>query len=198
VATVASVTVLFLGPSDSATFAYLREVGENVTQLADPLDAEMLHAATPDSLVSHGYRHILKREVFELVPVAINLHISYLPWNRGADPNLWSWLEGTPKGVSVHHMDEGIDTGAVIAQRKVEFGPGETLASSYRRLQEEIVSLLKTNWLSIRAGTAEARPQQGRGSFHRVADRTAVAHLLTRGWDTPVADLDGLLAHKLD
>src|SRR5690606_983365 len=76
-----------------------------------------------DLLVSFGYRHILK----DLSVPAVNIHISMLPWNRGADPNFWSWLDHTPKGVTVHLMDQGIDTGPIIAQREVAFGFGQTL-----------------------------------------------------------------------
>ena len=43
--------------------------------------------------------------------------MSYLPWNRGADPNFWSILEDTPKGVTIHIMDESIDTGDILYQK---------------------------------------------------------------------------------
>lgn len=46
----------------------------------------------------------------------MNLHISYLPWNKGADPNFWSCIDGTPAGVTLHHIDAGVDTGDIIAQ----------------------------------------------------------------------------------
>jgi len=43
-----------------------------------------------DLVISYGYRHILKKEIIESSKAPIvNLHISYLPWNRGAHPNFW-------------------------------------------------------------------------------------------------------------
>ena len=39
----------------------------------------------------------------------VNLHISYLPFNRGSHPNYWSFVENTPKGVSIHEIDEQIE-----------------------------------------------------------------------------------------
>eukprot|EP00392_Amoebophrya_sp_AT5.2_P019205 g19951.t1 len=63
-----------------------------------------------DYCVSYGYRHIIRTPVIEGMfdrKRIINLHISYLPYNRGADPNLWSILERTPPGVTIHHIDEG-------------------------------------------------------------------------------------------
>ena len=58
-----------------------------------------------DCIVSFGYRHLLRSDSIAAVGGnAVNLHISMLPWNRGADPNLWSWLENTPRGASMHWM----------------------------------------------------------------------------------------------
>ncbi len=183
--------VLFLGPDDSLVLDFLKSTESQVEQTADPLDEAFLDRHAADFLVSHGYRHILRPDVLKRFPRrAVNLHISYLPWNRGADPNLWSFIENTPKGVSIHYLDAGIDTGDVIAQRLVEFGPAETLRSSYSRLQAEIARLFAEHWSRIRTGGCSATKQVGPASFHRIADREKVAHLLTNGWDTPVADLE--------
>jgi methionyl-tRNA formyltransferase len=183
--------VLFLGPVDSPVLDFLKSAESQVVQTADRLDEAFLNRNPADFLVSHGFRHILGPDVLKRFPRrAVNLHISYLPWNRGADPNLWSFIENTPKGVSIHYLDAGIDTGDVIAQRSVEFGSTETLRSSYARLQAEIARLFAEHWSRIRTGRCGAVKQAGPGSFHRIADREKVAHLLTNGWDTPVADLE--------
>lgn len=182
--------VLFLGPEGSPTLAHLIETGEDVDFTADPVDPDAIRRAHPEFLVSHGYRHIIKPDVLGLVPDrAINFHIAYLPWNRGADPNLWSWIDDTRKGVTIHYIDENVDTGDIIAQREVEFGHGETLASSYARLQAEMLRLFVEQWPLIRSGGCERRSQQGPGSVHRLADRQRVEHLLVAGWDTPVEGL---------
>ena len=69
-----------------------------------------------DFLISYGYKFILKNDILSLFKkAAINLHISYLPYNRGSDPNFWSFMENSPKGVSIHYMDAGLDTGDIIA-----------------------------------------------------------------------------------
>ena len=78
--------VLFLGREGSPTLAHLIEIGEDVDFTADPIDPGVVQRARPQFLVSHGYRHIIKPDVLALVPDrAINLHIAYLTWNRGAD-----------------------------------------------------------------------------------------------------------------
>lgn len=89
-----------------------------------------------DLIVSYDWPKIIN---LEGIP-GINLHIAYLPYNRGADPNLWSWLENTPKGITIHWMDASIDTGNILVQKKFsdEKLAEMTLSESYRFLHEEI------------------------------------------------------------
>ena len=66
------------------------------------------------------------------------MHISLLPWNRGYHPNIWSFLEDTPKGVTIHYINEGIDTGDIIVQKEIVIDEDkETLKSSYEILHEK-------------------------------------------------------------
>lgn len=113
----------------------------------------------------------------------VNLHISYLPWNRGADPNLWSYIDGTPKGVTIHYLDTGLDTGDIIAQWEIE-PYGETLAETYVDLQAEIKILFILNWDKIKRRTAGIK-QTGKGTYHQVKDRV----ILANGWDTEIKTL---------
>mgnify|MGYP001619173875 CR=1 FL=1 len=182
--------ILFLGYSDSPLIDYLRSSGDEIVVMTARLTPEILRGCEPDWIVSYGYRYIISPTLLALYPDQfINLHIAYLPWNRGADPNLWSWIGSTPKGVTIHYIDKGVDTGDIIAQREVAFGDQETLASSYARLQAEIQKLFREVWPGIKAGVASRQPQVGKGSYHCVADRERVEHLLTGGYDTPTRNL---------
>lgn len=184
--------VLFLGPADSPLLAWLRSQGGGVEQTDGRIDAAFVRAGGFRAVVSYGYRHILKADVLAAMPaVAVNLHVSLLPWNRGADPNFWSFVDNTPKGVTIHCLAEGVDTGDILAQKEVAFGPGEhTLASTYARLQDEIQDLFKARWPAILAGTCPRRPQVGEGSLHRMKDKDMLAHLLSDGWNTSVRVLE--------
>ena len=115
-----------------------------------------------DWLVSFGHRRVISAKA--LAPYgghAINLHISALPWNRGAHPNYWAWRDGTPHGVTLHRMIARLDEGDIIAQRRLVFGPGFTLETSWLRLMAEARAMFMEFWPELRAP---------RGSFHRVAD----------------------------
>jgi len=135
-------------------------------------------------VVSYGYRHILKKNVINSssAPI-INLHISYLPWNRGAHPNFWSFYDSTPSGVSIHLIDEGVDTGPIIYQRYVNFTKNESsFSKTYKRLVAEIELLFKENIEEIISLGFTAVPQRRRGTYHRVSDLP----IDFAGWDSEI------------
>lgn len=148
-----------------------------------------------DFVVVYGHREILREPVLSWFPHRIvNLHISLLPWNRGADPNFWSWFDDTPKGVSLHFVDEGIDTGPVIAQREYHFwtSPTDTLATTYHRLQGHAIALFAQMWPVVRTGKAIAVRQRGAFTYHRSADKKPFFAKLPKGWGTPVRDVEAM------
>lgn len=93
--------------------------------------------------------------------------------------------------MTIHYIDNRIDTGDILAQKEVEMKNNDTLKTSYERLSIEIEQLFKIVWPEIREGKLKAIPQPKGGSFHRLRDKKAFGHLLTDGWDTPVANLIG-------
>ncbi len=178
--------VLFLSPHKHL-IPFIESFDDEVTQTIEPLNDEILEGI--DFIISYGYRHIIKKPILEqFKDRAINLHISYLPWNRGADPNLWSFLEDTPKGVTIHYLDDGIDTGDIITQDEIEYYPDDTLKTTYKRLSETIESLFKLYWADIRTGNINSLPQL---TFHRSKDKEKYQHLLSKGWDTPISEILG-------
>jgi len=184
--------VLFLGPEDSPLIAWLLEQGEQVIQTADKLSLPFIREGKFTSLVSYGYKHILRKDILDKFPgKAINLHVSYLPWNRGADPNFWSFVEDTPKGVTIHYLNDGVDAGDIIVQKNLNFDlDAETLATSYEKLQVAIQDLFKQNWNNIKNGVCPRQEQVGKGSAHKVKDKEGLLHLLKDGWNTPILALD--------
>ena len=132
----------------------------------------MMRKLKPSLVISYNYNYIIKPDVIALLPdKIINLHISLLPWNRGASPNFWSFIDDTPKGVTIHQIDSGLDTGAIIVQKQMFFDENkETLASSYQKLQDAIQELFKNNFDNIfnRKYTVEFTKEKG--TLHRTAD----------------------------
>lgn len=124
-----------------------------------------------DWIISYGYRHIIKKDIIDNIPnPIINLHISYLPFNRGSHPNYWSFVDKTPKGVTIHIIDYGIDTGPILVQKECYFSKKDTLKSSYNKLKTEIEKLFFNNFDKIVSGELKAKKQIGIGTYHRKSD----------------------------
>ena len=101
------------------------------------------------------FAYVVNDDFIELFPKGcINLHPALLPHNRGRFPNIWSIVSKTPAGVTLHYIDEGIDTGDVIAQKEVPVEVTDTGAELF------IAGLRLKDWsCSRRLG-----PRSGRGS----------------------------------
>jgi methionyl-tRNA formyltransferase len=184
--------ICYLGPERPGFEWYLQQWGDTVERQDGPfIDRDY------DRLVSWGYRHILSPDVVSAYKGrAVNLHISYLPWNRGADPNFWSWYDHTPKGVTVHYIDEGIDTGEIITQYRVWFTGDPTLATSYNELQQAMFRTFSAVWPFLRA-TKDfwlAGYPKGKGTFHTASELMAIQKhdkaLRYWGWDIPVGYIE--------
>lgn len=143
--------ILFLTNNDNALSLYnwLAE-REKVVLFRELLLEEDINRLNPKLIISYNYKPIIKSAVIDLcdrkeIPI-LNLHISYLPWNKGLNPNYWSFVENTTKGVTIHRIVRGIDEGAILYRKEVKFDAlEETFASTYQKLNEEIVSLFITN-----------------------------------------------------
>jgi methionyl-tRNA formyltransferase len=139
--------------------------------LRDPAVLARIAALGADLALSVYFGYLLRPEFLALFGSVLNLHPALLPYNRGAHPNVWSIVDGTPAGVTLHHVDPGVDTGDIVAQAEITVEPIDTAETLYARLEAASLALLAATWPAIRAGTATRRPQPaGHGSSHRVRD----------------------------
>ncbi len=141
-------------------------------RLQEPEVLSAIERLAPDIAVSVFFGYILRPAFLSLPPAGcINLHPALLPYNRGAHPNVWSIIEGTPAGVTLHYIDAGVDTGDIIAQREIEVEPIDTAETLYRRLERACIDVFTEAWPSIRAGKApRAKQPSCAGSCHRARD----------------------------
>lgn len=97
---------------------------------------DLIKQYKPDLLVSILGNQIFKKQIFELAPKGcLNLHTALLPKYRGLMPTFWV-MKNNEKytGVSVFYVDQGIDSGPILVQEKVEIG---------ERTQEELIRYTK-------------------------------------------------------
>jgi methionyl-tRNA formyltransferase len=107
-------------------------------RIKDRLAIEEIRALQPDVIVVMAYGQILPRDVLQIPPVAcLNLHASLLPRWRGAAPIQAAIAAGDREtGITVIYMDEGLDTGDILLQCKIDISPTETGGSLHDRLGE--------------------------------------------------------------
>lgn len=177
--------VLLLSPYGENIARVIKDAGDEVH---NSFDGGLYH---PDFIVMFGWRKILKGLTLHFYKEKIiNIHASLLPWNRGAHPNFWSWYDDTPKGVSIHFVDEGVDTGPIIASEMTFFDKDhETLKSTYDHLLQQAEGIFERMWPAIRRGTTGLRQAPESGSFHKKKDLEPIWPKLSKGWDTPVAEV---------
>jgi methionyl-tRNA formyltransferase len=142
---------------------------------------EYLKIFQVDYFILAWWSYILKKEIISLPKFGvINFHPSFLPYNRGKHPNFWTIVEDTPFGVTLHFIDEGIDTGDIIFQKAIEKTWEDTGQTLYEKATEEIIKLFKDSYPCIREHNYKKIPQlKAEGTFHlaREIDKVCVIDL---------------------
>ena len=120
-----------------------------------------LASLEPETIVVAAYGRILPSGVLELPPKGlVNIHPSLLPRHRGPSPVVTALLEGdATAGITLMLMDEGMDTGPVLAQRQVPILPQETAGLLTERLFREGAELLVETLPAWEAGRVVPTPQ---------------------------------------
>jgi len=131
-------------------------------------ELDVVRSLEPTVVVSAGFRHIVPEDILAVPDRgAVNLHKSYLPYNRGANPNVWSIIDDHPAGVSVHYMTGEVDAGPIIDRREVPVYPDDTGRDLYDRLEGAQYEQFTDVWPDIRDGSADTTPQNtNAGTYH--------------------------------
>ncbi len=132
----------------------------------------LLKKLRPDYIVSVHFPYIFPREVLEIPRLGtINLHPSYLPYNRGWHTPTWAIMDETPYGATVHFVTEAVDAGDIILQKQIEVRPDDTADSLYKRVKRLEFQVFKEAWPIIVDGTYKRKPQDlKQGTLHKKAE----------------------------
>jgi len=140
-----------------------------VHRLSDPQTVSILAAYQADILCVACFSQRIPRVILDLPRLGcLNVHPSLLPTNRGPVPLFWTFREGHQQtGVTIHLMDEGMDSGDILAQEPIEVPSG----ISYAELELQCAKLggellARTVW-EIDKGIAAPVPQdEARSNYH--------------------------------
>ncbi len=125
-------------------------------RVREPECVAYLRQYKPDIIIVAAFGQILPGEILEMPQYGcVNVHASLLPKYRGAAPIQWAVINGEKySGVTTMRMNEGLDTGDIIEQARVELAPDETGGSLFDRLAEVGAELCVHTMAEIEAGRA--------------------------------------------
>ena len=153
-----------------------RERRSPVHELADRRGLRVLHpgrladpdpfaALSPDVAVVAAYGLILPAAFLEAPRLGcVNIHASLLPRWRGAAPIQRAIMAGDAEtGITVMQMDEGLDTGGILSQRRMPIGPADDAGTVHDALAGMGAALVVETLAEMAAGRCQARPQSDEG-----------------------------------
>ena len=173
---------VFLGMNDAGEKVYdwlnQRDDIEVKALLTEKDQLSLIEELEPDVVISSGFEHKVPEEIIEVPEKGVvNLHPSFLPYNRGAHPYIWPLIEGTPAGVSLHYMNSEIDEGPIIDRREVRVEPDDTAKDLYERLSFEQFEQFKEVWPRIKEGADGSEQRPGDGNTHLREDLDEVSEI---------------------
>lgn len=115
----------------------------------------------PDLIVTAAYGRILTKAVLDVPRLGcINVHGSLLPKYRGAAPIQWALINGDSEtGITTMFMDEGMDTGDILLQRKIAISPDMNCQQLYEKLEMLGAQTLIETLHELEKGTLKRQPQ---------------------------------------
>ena len=125
-------------------------------------------ALAADAAVVAAYGLILPRAILEAPRLGcLNIHASLLPRWRGAAPIQRAMLAGDDEtGITIMQMDEGLDTGAMVAAEATPIGSADTAGALHDRLAEIGARLIVDSLAGLDEGRSRATPQPADGSTY--------------------------------
>ena len=130
-------------------------------RVREPESVAAIGAMGPDVIVVAAYGQILPRELLALPKYGcVNIHASLLPAYRGAAPINWAVINGeTRTGITIMQMDEGMDTGGILAQESIPIDPRDTAGTLTEKLSQIGSRLIVDSLSRIESGKISPVPQ---------------------------------------
>ncbi len=132
-----------------------------VRNINDPEPVGLLRSLRPDLVFCVGWTQLLRREILAIPRLGcIGFHASLLPKYRGRAPVNWAIIHGEREtGNTMLLLDEGVDTGDIIAQRSFPITLEDTCATVYEKVAQSEEDMIREIMPLIHAGKMPRRPQ---------------------------------------
>ena len=115
-----SIVILGLNNIGLKIYKYLIKKKQKIKVFKRKVTYNEIYKYRPDVILSLGYRHIISKEILNIPRYgSYNIHKSLLPLNKGANPVFWTIFNESPAGISIHKIDNKIDSGPLVMQKKL-------------------------------------------------------------------------------
>jgi len=130
-------------------------------------DKKLIKELNPDLIISLNWRRLLPSSIYRLPPKGtINIHAGYLPKYRGFAPINWAIINGeTEIAVTSHYIDETVDTGDIVFQKKIDVSLNETAYDVYEKALLSLPEVVNKSVLQIESGTVKPISQKNLKGF---------------------------------
>lgn len=178
-----------------STTHHLADVGRefgipvrSISSVNAPEFIEFLRAERIDVLF-HQTPEILRAPVLRVPRIAVlNRHMSPLPAYRGAWPIFWQVANNEPEvGVTFHLVDEGIDSGAIVAQQRVRREENESMADLMQRLFDLAVPLTCEAFARLADGRVDGGTATGGVVYRTPTPQQIVRYIFRRPVSSPAS-----------
>lgn len=172
-------------------FRYYLPLYQPPENVNDPKFIEVLRKLNPDLLISMYFGRLFSPDLLNVPKLGcINMHPSLLPKGRGQGPSTWPIVYGDEEtGQTIHYLDEGIDSGDIIAQRAIPIEPDDTSATLGAKLEDLGFELFTETWPLIASGKAPRIPQDDSQATYTVAARREHARI---DWTKTAVEISNL------
>jgi methionyl-tRNA formyltransferase len=161
--------VLRAAPSEPTLEGMARALGLPILQppnINAPETIASVRALAADAHLSIAYNQIFGPEIRATAPWFLNVHAGKLPQYRGRNVINWALINGEHEiGLTVHLVDDGIDTGDIVLQRTLPIEWTSTYGELLDRVVHAVPDLVADSLTLIENGQARPRPQVGRGTY---------------------------------
>lgn len=170
-------SVLLIPENDHTGYSHkMRELVNSIPYL------EGTHFRTKDSIgflksfdveyfISVHFPYIITKDILAIPSIGtINLHPSFLPYNKGWHTPTWAIYEKTPFGATLHWVDEGIDTGDIILQKEIKIEPDDTAHTLYQKAIKAELEIMKEALPLLISKKLPRQKQQHNGTAHVKGD----------------------------
>ena len=144
-----------------------------IGNLKSEVDTNLISKYKPDYILNISSFWIIKTEILSIPKIAtINFHNGPLPKYGGVNIPYWAILNGERvHGVTWHIIDEGIDTGDILWQKKFEFDENFTAGFLMSRCIKEGIELFENNFMSLLDQSFVAIKQKGKRTYYSLKDK---------------------------